>query len=154
MAKTVGRLLPRNLKFRLTSVVMVLVLAAAVLVTLVALALAERDMKAIIGDQQYALLSSAAAVIDDRIETRKLIVAALADTLPAEVRAEPARVQAWLAAHVKLGGYFLNVVAFDARGKLVASLVPPSRVNDLNVAARPCCRHRSVARCRAPPWCS
>jgi diguanylate cyclase (GGDEF)-like protein/PAS domain S-box-containing protein len=137
MAKTVGRLLPRNLKFRLTSVVMVLVLAAAVLVTLVALALAERDMKAIIGDQQYALLSSAAAVIDDRIETRKLIVAALADTLPAEVRAEPARVQAWLAAHVKLGGYFLNVVAFDARGKLVASLVPPSRVNDLNVAERP-----------------
>ena len=128
---------PNKLKFRLTSAVVLLVLTATVLVTLVALVLAERDMKAIIGDQQYALLSSAAAFIDDRIESRKLMVATLADSLPPEVRADPARLQAWLGEHVKLGDYFINVAAFDPSGKLIASLMPPRTSEVLDVSGRP-----------------
>ena len=136
---------PNKLKFRLTSAVVLLVLTATVLVTLVALLRAERDMKAIIGDQQYALLSSAAAFIDDRIESRKQMVATLADSLPPEVRAEPARLQPWLGEHVKLGGYFLNVAAFDPTGKLIASLVPPRTNDALNVGARPYFQRTLVA---------
>ena len=45
----------------MTGVVVMLVLAATMTVAWVALLLAERDMKSVIGDQQYALLSSAAA---------------------------------------------------------------------------------------------
>src|SRR5476649_123010 len=73
--------LPRSLKFRMTAVVTLLVLAATAVVTSVALRQAERDMQSVIGDQQYALLSAAAARIDDQIEAKRTLLAALADAM-------------------------------------------------------------------------
>ena len=138
MATPAARFLPSNLKFRLTSVVIVLVLAATVLLTLVALLLAERDMKGIIGDQQFAVLSSAAAFIDDRIDAKKRLMANLAATIPAEARANPALLQAFLEKQHAVRGEFLNLAAFDPRGRLMASLIAAQRPADqLSAAGKP-----------------
>jgi diguanylate cyclase (GGDEF)-like protein/PAS domain S-box-containing protein len=126
MAITDVRVLPSNLKIRLTSVVVVLVLAATVLVTMVALAMAERDMKGVIGDQQFAVISSAAAFIDDRLDAKKQLMAALANDLPEAARPDPRMVQSYLEAHAGLRTEFLNLSAFDRDGRLIASLLAPA----------------------------
>ncbi len=120
----------------MASVVALLVLAATLAVMLVVLALAERDMKGVIGNQQYALLSSAAAFIDDRLAAKQQQMAALAAEMPAAVRLDPARLQAYLDSRTATGAEFLNLVAFDAGGKLVASGLAPGR-QGLNALGKP-----------------
>ncbi|MES2149545.1 MAG: diguanylate cyclase [Pseudomonadota bacterium] len=122
------------MKLRMTSVVILLVLAATVLVTLVALTLAERDMKAVIGDQQFALLSSTAAFIDDRLETRRQYMAGVAAAMPAAVRADPGRLQAYLESQPGIGQQFTNVVGFNRGGALVANLHHVRAPDAFNVA--------------------
>ena len=80
---------PSTLKIWLRAVVAVLVLAASVLATRVALAMAERDMKGVLGAQQFAVVSSAAAFMDDRLEAKKQLMAGLANDLQAAARAAP-----------------------------------------------------------------
>ena len=125
MAITDTRVLPSNLKFRLASVVVVLVLAATVLVTMLALAMAERDMKGVIGAQQFAVISSAAAFIDERLDAKKQLMAALANDLPRAARADLRLVQPYLESHAGLRTEFLNLSAFGRDGLLVASLPAP-----------------------------
>jgi diguanylate cyclase (GGDEF)-like protein/PAS domain S-box-containing protein len=125
MAISDAPVLPSNLKIRLTSVVIVLVLGATVLVTMVALAMAERDMKGVIGNQQYAVISSAAAFIDDRFDAKKQLMAALAADLPQAARADPRLIQPYLEAHAGLRTDFINLLAFSRDGRLVASLLNP-----------------------------
>lgn len=123
------RLWPPTLKLRMTSVVIVLVLAATVLVAMLALKIAERDMKAVIGDQQYASISSAAAFIDDRLDAKKQLMTILAADLPPAARTDAHQVQAYLKAHADLRTEFLNLTAFASDGRLIASLHPlPSGV--------------------------
>ncbi|MDB5909108.1 MAG: diguanylate cyclase [Massilia sp.] len=126
MPLTDERVLPSNLKIRLTGVVIVLVLAATVLVTMAALTLAERDMKGVIGDQQYAVVASAAAFIDERLEAKKQLMAALANGMPEAVRADPRRIQSYLETHSVLRTEFLNITAFGRDGRLVATLLKPA----------------------------
>lgn len=137
MATPDARFLPSNLKFRLSSVVIVLVLGATVLVTLVALLLAERDMKGVIGDQQYSMLSSAAAFLDDRIETRKRLMATLAESIPAAAYANPAALQTFLEQQHIMRSEFGDIAAFDPRGQLVATLVARPRGQPLSAAGYP-----------------
>jgi len=125
MPHTDARVLPSNLKIRLASVVIVLVLGATVLVTMVALSMAERDMKGVIGAQQYAVISSAAAFIDDRLDAKKQLMASLAKDLPAAARGEPRLVQAYLEAQTGLRTEFLNLSALGRDGRLIASLLAP-----------------------------
>jgi hypothetical protein len=91
--------LPRSLKFRMTGVVVMLVLSATLIVTLMALLLAERDMRSVIGNQQYALLSSIAAQVDAQMESRKVLLASLADTMPPDAASDPAAMQAFIDRH-------------------------------------------------------
>ncbi|HEU4373345.1 MAG TPA: PAS domain-containing protein, partial [Telluria sp.] len=118
--------MPSNLKIRLTGVVVVLVLAATVLVTMVALTVVERDMKGVVGTQQFATVSSAAAFIDDRLDAKKQLMAALAKGLPSAARTDPKRLQAYLEAHADMRGEFLNLAAFTSDGRLAASLLAPN----------------------------
>ncbi|ELX08798.1 putative signal transduction protein [Janthinobacterium sp. HH01] len=112
-------LLPRSLKFRMTAVVVMLVLAATVIVTWVALVLAERDMKSVIGDQQYALLSSAAAQVDAQITAKKALLASLADDMPADAGLNPERMGAFVARHPAVRKEFLNLHIFNQNGVLI-----------------------------------
>ena len=143
MAQPGSPIFRSSLKFRLSCVVVVLVLAATLLVSLSSMLMAEQDMKTVVGDQQLAVLSSAAAFIDDRLDAKKQLLRALADDLPAAERHDPARVRAYLAAHTGLRSEFYTLAAFAPSGALVASLAPMPRFNargqqyfDATMAAR------------------
>ena len=99
--------------------VVVLVLGAAVTVTAAALLLAERDMKAVIGNQQYALLAGAAAHIDEHLAVKKAMLATLAESLPANLPSEPARLHAVLAEHKALNKEFSLLEVYRADGTLL-----------------------------------
>ena len=108
-----------SLKLRMTAVVIMLVLVAAMTVTWVALVLAERDMKAIIGDQQYALLSSSAAQVDAHLTAKKILLASLAEALPPDAGASAADMRAFVAAHPVVRREFSNLVIFNQQGDLL-----------------------------------
>ena len=111
--------LPRSLKFRMTGVVVMLVLIATMTVAWVALVLAERDMKSVIGDQQYALLSSAASQVDGQITARRVLLASLADILTEADGADTAGLQAFVARHPVARGRFLNLHIYNRDGVLL-----------------------------------
>ncbi|OEZ63677.1 ATP-binding protein [Duganella sp. HH105] len=114
--------LPTTLRFRLSGLVMLLVLGATVTVTVVALMLAERDMKEVIGSQQYALLSGAAAHIDEHLAGKKAMLAALAESLPAATLRDPAALRAYLKARPTARGQFSFLEIYDAQGLLTGAL--------------------------------
>jgi diguanylate cyclase (GGDEF)-like protein/PAS domain S-box-containing protein len=123
--------LPRSLKFRMTGVVVMLVLAATMTVAWVALVLAERDMKSVIGDQQYALLSSAAAQVDAQFTARQALLASLADTVAESDGASAEGMRAFVARHPVARARFLNLhiynrdrMLFNTTGDGVAALDP------------------------------
>ena len=103
----------------MTGVVVMLVMAATMTVAWVALVLAERDMKSVIGDQQYALLSSAAAQVDAQFTARKVLLASLADTVTESDGASPAAMQAFVARHPVVRGRFLNLHIYNRQGALL-----------------------------------
>jgi PAS domain S-box-containing protein len=114
--------LPSTLRFRLSSLVMLLVLGATVTVTVVALLLAERDMKEVIGSQQYALLSGAAAHIDEHLAGKKAVLAALAESLPAATLRDPAALRAYLLARPTARGQFSYLEIYDGEGTLTGAM--------------------------------
>ncbi len=111
--------LPRTLRFRLSTLVMLLVLGATVTVTVVALMLAERDMKAVIGNQQFALLSGAAAHIDEHLAGKKAMLAALAESLPPSALSDPSQLHKFLAGRLTARREFSSIEVYDAAGTLV-----------------------------------
>ncbi|WP_177307702.1 PAS domain S-box protein [Pseudoduganella namucuonensis] len=121
----------------MTTVVILLVLAATTIVTSVALMLAERDMKAVIGTQQYAVLSSAAAYVDEQLEAKRAILATLPEGLPVGIHTDPAALQTALKARPAVHGEFFNIVAFDRNGAMVATLRPDLNENSVSANARP-----------------
>jgi diguanylate cyclase (GGDEF)-like protein len=111
-----------SLKFRLTVVVAVCVLFSASLVAVASLALAERKMMHIVGEQQYTLLESVASNIDEDLESKRTILKILAEALEAAPSRQGNWVQDFLEQRGTLRDEFFNVVAFDSRGVLIASL--------------------------------
>ena len=113
-----------NLKLRLACVAAILVFATTLLVTLSTLAVAERGMKLVIGDQEYTMLSGAASFMDDRIDARRAQIAALGDGIPPALRTDWERLRSFLAGQVRLWGAdeYLNLVVFDSAGALKLSL--------------------------------
>ncbi len=123
-----SRLLPQSLRARMTCVVILLVLAATTILTWLALSMSERDMKSVIGQQQFNLLSLAAANIDEQLAAKRLLLAAIADDLPPRQRT-PAAFQAAIERRASASSEFANVAAFDASGRFLASLRPPQQEN-------------------------
>jgi diguanylate cyclase (GGDEF)-like protein len=111
-----------SLKFRITATVVVLVLAAASLVAFVALAVAGREMRAVVGDQQFALLSSAAAHIDADLAASRALLVTLREELTAAPVHDASQLQAFLETHGSLRDNFFNVTVYDESGALVANL--------------------------------
>ena len=117
------RLLPATLKLRMACVAAVLVFVATLLVTLSTLAVAERGMKSVIGDQQYAMLASAASFMDDRILARIAQVEALAASVPPGAAGDPAAGRRFLEAQAPLWQHeYMNLILLDARGQQFTSL--------------------------------
>lgn len=135
-AMAVSVRLAGSLKFRMTAVVIMLVLVAAMTVTWVALVLAERDMKAIIGDQQYALLSSSAAQVDAHLTAKKVLLATLAESLPPDAGASAADMQVFVAAHPIVRREFSNLVIFNQQGDLMHTRGDGAAMLDLSPPVR------------------
>ncbi len=125
-----------TLKFRITVVVVFLVMLAAGLVAYVSLQLAERQMRAVMGDQQFALLSSAAAYIDGDLVAKKSLLMTLREQIAHEKYRSPASIQGFLEAHSTLRDEFFNVVALDATGKLIANLNDRRVIGTVNFSQR------------------
>lgn len=119
----------------MTCVVILFVLAATTIVTWLALSMSERDMKSVIGQQQFSLLSVAAAHIDEQLVTKRLLLASIAEAIPSTQRT-PAAIRAAIERHASASAEFANLAAFDGSGKFLASLRPPQQENP-NVADRP-----------------
>ena len=127
---------PRSFKFKMAVLVGLLVLGATGSVALTSLSVAQGQMASVIGNQQYALLTSAAAYIDADLNAKKALLKVLAEGLPADVLAHPQRMQAFIEKHSTLREEFFNLVAVDATGKLIASMNDRRVVGKLNFAAR------------------
>lgn len=127
-----------SLRLRLSAAASALVLAVAALAGTLSVELVERDLRGVLGDQQMAMLSGAAAFMDERLEARLRQIEMVGASVPAEVRADPARLQAWLGEHV-LGTEddFVNVVAFARNGDLIASISSMPSAQPLSAAGRP-----------------
>jgi diguanylate cyclase (GGDEF)-like protein/PAS domain S-box-containing protein len=129
------RLLPQSLRARMTCVVILFVLAATTVVTWLALSMAERDMKGVIGQQQFSLLSLAAAHIDEQLAGKRLLLASIAEAVPPGQRT-PAAIRAAIERHPSAAAEFANVAAFDGTGRFLTSLRAP-RQDSPTVADRP-----------------
>lgn len=129
------RLIPQSLRARMTCVVILFVLAATTIVTWLALSMSERDMKSVIGQQQFSLLSVAAAHVDEQLAAKRLLLASIADAIPATQRT-PAAIHAAIERHASASAEFANVAAFDGSGKYLASLRAPQQGNP-SLADRP-----------------
>ncbi|MCE3604264.1 sensor domain-containing diguanylate cyclase [Massilia sp. P8910] len=118
-----------TLKFRLTVVVIGLVLLATSVLTFVSLYLAERQMRDVIGSQQVALLSSAAAYIDADLESRQSLLKTLREELGRSGGRPAGGLQAFLEAHASLRDEFFNVLVLDHTGTMRANM-NDRRIND------------------------
>lgn len=147
MLKRGLRLVPATLKLRMACVAAVLVFVATLLVTLSTLAVAERGMKSVIGDQQYAMLASAASFMDDRIVARVAQVEALAASLPAAALGDPEAARRFLEARAPLWEHeYLNLILLDVRGQQVLSLRSFGNDRRLDASGRDYFRHPVATR--------
>ncbi|MDQ1919382.1 sensor domain-containing diguanylate cyclase [Massilia pseudoviolaceinigra] len=125
-----------TLKFRLTVVVIGLVLLATSVLTFVSLYLAERQMRDVIGSQQVALLSSAAAYIDADLESRQTLLKTLREELGRSGGHPAGGLQAFLEAHATLREEFFNVLVFDSTGTMLANMNDRRTNNTMNFGKR------------------
>ncbi|WP_426110966.1 diguanylate cyclase domain-containing protein [Massilia sp. PWRC2] len=125
-----------NLKTRIAAVVALLVFLAVGLVTATSLMLARREMRAVVGAEQYATLVAAGAYIDRDIDAKRTLLRATAEQLPAALLADGRLLQSYLASNNSLREEFYNVVAFDPQGNVIAGLSKQSADEPINVARR------------------
>jgi len=120
----------------MTLVVTALVFLSSVLVALVTLYLAERQMSRLVGEREYALLSSAAAHLEQDLAAKRTLLRATGEGARAAGIARGFAIQTYLEHYTTLREEFFNVVAFDADGNLVASLADRRQIGKLSAAQR------------------
>jgi diguanylate cyclase (GGDEF)-like protein len=123
-----------SFKFRITALVIALVLVAGIGSGGISLLIAESELRQVIARQELSLLTSAAALIDNDLQNKQQLLNSLTEHLPGR---DPAlgQMQALFEAHEALRDQFFNVNAFDLEGNLVASL-RDRRARRINVAER------------------
>lgn len=125
---------PRKLKSRIAILVGVLALASAVLASLAVLHPMRQQMRAVVGNQQVALLASTAAALDQQIADRRTLLRAVAESAARNHELQPADLQALVEQHPVLREEFDNVVVFDAAGTLIANLGDRRATGDQSAA--------------------
>ncbi|OBV38499.1 diguanylate cyclase domain-containing protein [Janthinobacterium psychrotolerans] len=122
LRKSISTSLPASLKARMSVVVFLLVLGAVALLALATLAVAERDMRGVTSQQQYASLASAAVFIDEEMAARRNVLRVMADSIAAQDVAGRAGLQRFLAAQTVLGKEFFTAGVIDVDGSVLASI--------------------------------
>jgi diguanylate cyclase (GGDEF)-like protein len=127
-------MMPATFRLRMAVLVAGLVLLASGLVALALAWQAERRLRDDIGAQQAALLSSAAAFIDQDLVSKRELLQAQAERIGPDVT--PHQLQAMIERSASLRGAFFNVIAIDAKGELFVSMRDRREAGRLNVANR------------------
>lgn len=127
--------LVHSFKFKITALVIALVLFAGVGAGGVSLLMAESELRQVIARHELSLLTSASAMIDNDIAGKRQLLKSLTEQIGGREVAL-GDVQELLEAHGTLREEFFNVVAFDLSGNLIASLRDRGTHKTLNVAER------------------
>ncbi|WP_431479214.1 diguanylate cyclase domain-containing protein [Massilia eburnea] len=127
------RQIPRlqTFKFKITALLVLIVMFATALIAGVSLLVAEQEMRKVIAAQEMSMLSSAAAYLDRDLTSKLQVLRVLAESMQAEPIAA-SKVQAQLELRGALRDEFFNVTAYDADGKLVANLQDRRMIGKLN----------------------
>jgi diguanylate cyclase (GGDEF)-like protein len=121
----------QTFKFKITALLVLMVMLATALVAGVSLLVAEQEMRKVIGAQEMSMLSSAAAYLDRDITSKQQVLRVLAESMQAEPMTA-SRIQAQLELRAALRDEFFNVTAYDAEGRLVANLQDRRMIGKLN----------------------
>lgn len=129
-----------RVNFTLKSKVIVVVVAAVLITTAVisavSLVMMRRDMKALIGDQQFTMMKTIAIALDEGFTNRRMALRSLTQGIPPQAWHDRAAMQKYLDRHVGLTPLFFNFSVFDADGELLANFVDPTLAGRFNVAGR------------------
>lgn len=136
----------RTLKARMTAIVCGLVFLSGILLAVYAINIVERDMTRLVGDREYALLSSAAAQMEQDLQAKRTVLRVAAEGMQAAGAYRPAAVRQYLQRVPSLQQQFFNTVAFDAGGVLLTSLADGVAAGQATVAARAYFRDTVVSR--------
>jgi len=121
----------RTFKFKITALLVLMVMFATVLVGGASLLVAEHEMRKVIAAQEMSMLSSAAAYLDRDITSKQQVLRVLAESLQSEPL-PASKLQAQLELRGALRDEFFNVTAYDTEGKLVANLQDRRMIGKLN----------------------
>jgi diguanylate cyclase (GGDEF)-like protein len=121
----------QTFKFKISALLVLMVMLATVLVGGASLLVAEHEMRKVIAAQEMSMLSSAAAYLGRDITSKQQVLRVLAQSLQAEPVAA-SRIQGQLELREALRDEFFNVTAYSADGKLVANLQDRRLIGKLN----------------------
>ncbi|WBS01097.1 diguanylate cyclase [Pseudoduganella sp. SL102] len=120
----------------MTIIVCALVFLSGILLSIYAVNIVERDMTRLVGDREYALLSSAAAQMEQDLQSKRAVLRVTAEGMRAAQVVRPAAVRRHLEQIPSLDQQFFNTVAIDAKGTLMSSLSGGAAAGQTTVAAR------------------
>jgi diguanylate cyclase (GGDEF)-like protein len=123
-----------SFKFKITALVIALVLVSGIGTGGISLLIAESELRHVIARQELSLLNSAAALIDNDLQHKQQLLRSLTEQTPGRKLALD-QLQELLEAHESLRDEFFNVNAFDTAGNLVASL-RDRNAKRINIAER------------------
>lgn len=124
-----------SFKFKITALVITLVLFAGIGAGGISLLIGEAELRQVIARQELSLLTGAAAFIDNDIQNKRSILKMVAEQIN-DRQVPMAQIQALLETHETLRDTFYNVNTFDLQGELTSSLRDRS-TRRINIAARP-----------------
>lgn len=125
----------QTFKFKISALLVLMVMLATVLVGGASLLVAEHEMRKVIAAQEMSMLSSAAAYLDRDITSKQQVLRVLAQSLQAEPVAA-SKIQAQLELREALRDEFFNVTAYSSDGKLIANLQDRRLIGKLNSKSR------------------
>jgi diguanylate cyclase (GGDEF)-like protein len=135
----------QTFKFKLTALLVLMVMFATVLVGGASLLVAEQEMRTVIAAQEMSMLSSAAAYLDRDLTSKQQVLRVLAESLQSAPIA-PSNIQAQLELRSSLRDEFFNLTAYTPDGELVANLQDRRLIGKLNSKNRQYLRDTLAAR--------
>ncbi|WP_395316182.1 diguanylate cyclase domain-containing protein [Variovorax sp. UC74_104] len=122
---------------RLSLGVAAVVLLATFAIATVALHLVKSNMRASIAAEELARVSAIADAIDQKFDSRRILLRTFGGSVQAQDFQADAALQAFLEKHISLRQAFDNVAFLDMEGNLVANLNGAQAIGKVNVKDRP-----------------
>lgn len=116
-------------------VVMAVLVTTAVTIS-VALYIMKRDIKDLIGEQQFSALKNISVAINESFYNRHVALRALAQGLPNSAIAHPEQLQEYISQHSSLTEIFRNFLVIRPDGELLANYINTSLVGKVNFTGR------------------